>query len=201
MSTGVSIDVGELRRVVGDVYCSVAEEPGREFQFPTGRGWAADLGYDPELLAHVPEGALESFAGVANPFSLGHLATGETVVDIGCGAGTDVLMASQMVGSTGHVVGIDMTPAMVAKARANAVAMGAANVEIIESLVERLPLPDGSVDVVISNGVIDLIPDKDAVFSEILRVLRPEGRIQIADVTLQNPVSEGAKSDIDLWAQ
>ena len=201
MSTALSVDVGELRRVVGEMYCEVAQEPAQVFHFPTGRAWATDLGYDPELLSRVPEGAVESFAGVANPFSRGGLQLGERVVDLGCGAGTDVLMASQMVGPTGRVIGIDMTAAMVAKARANAAAMGAANVEIVEGLVERLPLSDESVDVVISNGVIDLVPDKDAVFAEILRVLRPGGRIQIADVTLQNPVSEGAKRDIDLWAQ
>jgi len=201
MTTQTTVDVHELRRVVGEMYCAVAETPTDEFHFPTGRAWAADLGYQPDLLALVPEGATESFAGVANPFLLGRLNAGETVVDLGCGAGTDVLMASQMVGPTGSVVGIDMTPAMVAKARANAAAMGAANVEIVETLVERLPLADESADVFISNGVIDLIPDKDAVFTEILRVLRPGGRIQIADVTLQNPVSEGAKRDIDLWAQ
>ena len=201
MRIDVVVDVGELRRVVGEMYCSVAQEPGQEFQFPTGRAWAADLGYEPDLLARVPEGATESFAGVANPFSLGRLQSGETVLDLGCGAGTDVLMAAQMVGPAGRVVGINMTPAMAAKARVNSAAMGAVNVEIHEGLVERLPLPDESVDVVISNGVIDLVPDKDAVFGEILRVLRPGGRIQIADVTLQHPVSDGAKRDIDLWAQ
>jgi len=201
MSTQVDIDVGELRRVVTEMYSCVSEEPERDFHFPTGRAWALDLGYDPELLARVPEGAAESFAGVGNPFSLGPLATGDAVVDLGCGAGTDLLMAAQMVGPRGRVVGIDMTPAMVAKARENARAMGVANVEIVEGQVEELPLPDRSVDVVISNGVIDLVPDKDAVFAEILRVLRPGGRIQVADVVLENTVSEGAKRDIDLWAQ
>jgi ubiquinone/menaquinone biosynthesis C-methylase UbiE len=138
---------------------------------------------------------------VANPFSLGPLAAGETVVDLGCGAGMDALMAAQMVGPSGRVVGIDMTTEMAAKARRNAAAMGATNVTVHQGYVEELPLPDGTVDVVISNGVIDLVPDKDAVFGEILRILKPGGRIQIADVTLQNPVGEGAKRDIDLWAQ
>lgn len=201
MSTEQGVDIGELRRVVTEMYSCVSNEPEREFQFPTGRAWALDLGYDPELLARVPEGAAQSFAGVGNPFSLGPLAPGETALDLGCGAGTDVLMAAQMVGPQGRVVGIDMTPAMVSKARENARAMGAANVEILEGHVEELALADGSVDVVVSNGVIDLVPDKDAVFAEIRRVLRPGGRIQIADVVLQNPVSEGAKRDIDLWAQ
>jgi arsenite methyltransferase len=198
VSTELQVGDGELRRVVGAMYCQVAEEPEREFHFPTGRAWAADLGYEPALLSRVPEGAV---AAVGNPFSLGRLEPGETVVDLGCGAGTDLLMAAQMVGPTGRVVGIDMTPAMVAKARANAAAMGAANVQVHEGLVERLALPDGGADVVISNGVIDLVSDKDAVFAEILRVLRPGGRIQVADVTLERPVSEGARRDIDLWAQ
>jgi SAM-dependent methyltransferase len=201
MGTETTVDVGELRRVVTEMYSCVSEEPEQDFHFPTGRAWALDLGYEPELLANVPDGAAESFAGVANPFSLGRLAPGERVVDLGCGAGTDVLMAAQMVGADGHVTGIDMTPAMAGKARANARRMGADNVEVIHGHVERLPLADASVDVVISNGVIDLIPDKDAVFGEIRRILRPGGRIQIADVTLQNPVSDGAKRDIDLWAQ
>jgi SAM-dependent methyltransferase len=201
MGTETTVDVGELRRVVTEMYNCVSEEPDQDFHFPIGRAWALDLGYEPELLANVPDGAAESFAGVANPFSLGRLAPGERVVDLGCGAGTDVLMAAQMVGADGHVTGIDMTPAMAGKARANARRMGADNVEVIHGHVERLPLADASVDVVISNGVIDLIPDKDAVFGEIRRILRPGGRIQIADVTLQNPVSDGAKRDIDLWAQ
>ncbi len=201
MSTSVDIDVRELRRVVTEMYSCVSTEPERDFHFPTGRGWALDLGYDPGLLERVPEGATESFAGVGNPFSLGALSRDETVLDLGCGAGTDVLMAAQMVGPGGRVVGIDMTAAMVAKARENARVMGADNVEILEGQVEQLPLPDGSIDVVISNGVIDLVPDKDAVFGEILRVLRPGGRIQIADVVLATPVSEGSRRDIDLWAQ
>lgn len=201
MSIDAPVSVTELRRVVSDLYGSVCDAPDRDYHFPTGRSWALDLDYDPGLLARVPEGATESFAGVANPFSLGALAPGETVVDLGCGAGTDALMAAQMVGPPGRVIGVDMTAEMAAKARRNAAAMGAGNVTIHQGYVEELPVPDGSVDVVISNGVIDLVPDKDAVFEEILRVLKPGGRIQIADVTLQNPVSEGAKRDIDLWAQ
>jgi ubiquinone/menaquinone biosynthesis C-methylase UbiE len=147
----------------------------------------------------VPDAAVESFAGVANPFSLGRLRPGERVLDLGSGAGTDSLVAAQMVGNEGRVAGIDMTPEMLAKARAVAEEMGARNVEFVEGEVERLPFPDSSFDVVISNGVIDLVPDKDAVFSEIHRVLVPGGRIQIADVTIQNPVSEEGRRNIDLW--
>jgi ubiquinone/menaquinone biosynthesis C-methylase UbiE len=130
---------------------------------------------------------------------MGRLAPGERVLDLGSGAGTDSLVAVQMVGDDGHVTGIDMTDAMLAKARAASAEMGVANVEFVEAEAERLPFPDESFDVVISNGVIDLIPDKDAVFAEIFRVLVPGGRIQIADVTIQNPVSEEGRRNIDLW--
>jgi len=147
----------------------------------------------------VPDTAVESFAGVANPFSLGRLEPGEHVLDLGSGAGTDSLVAAQMVGDEGRVVGVDMTPEMLAKARRAAGEMGAENVEFVESEAERLPFGDASFDVVISNGVIDLIPDKDAVFAELLRVLKPGGRIQVADVTIQQPVSEEGRRKIDLW--
>jgi SAM-dependent methyltransferase len=198
MAVEVEIDVQLLKSEIKKTYASVSAEPDRDFIFPTGRAWAQDLRYPAELAA-VPDAAVESFAGVANPWVLGRLAPGERVLDLGSGAGTDSLIAAQMVGEKGHVTGIDMTPQMLAKARAAAAEMGASNVEFVESEAESLPFPDESFDVVISNGVIDLIPDKDAVFAELIRVLAPGGRIQIADVTIQNPVSAEGRRNIDLW--
>ena len=191
------IDVDLLRSEIRKTYAAVSQEADRDFIFPTGRAWAEDLGY-PDELANVPDSAVESFAGVANPWKLGRLEPGERVLDIGSGAGTDSLVAAQMVGPTGSVAGIDMTPEMLEKSRAAAAQMDL-DVTFLEADAERLPFEDASFDVVISNGVIDLIPDKDAVFSEIFRVLVPGGRLQIADITIQKPVSEEGKRNIDLW--
>ena len=198
MAVEVEIDVELLKSEIKKTYASVSEEPEKDFIFPTGRAWAEDLGY-PDELANVPESAVESFAGVANPWTLGRLAEGERALDLGSGVGTDSLIAAQMVGDQGSVTGIDMTTEMLEKARAAATELGATNVKFVESEAEQLPFPDGSFDVVISNGVIDLIPDKDAVFAELYRVLTPGGRIQIADVTIQNPVSADGRRNIDLW--
>lgn len=198
MAVDVEIDVDLLKNEIKKTYASVSQEPERDFIFPTGRAWAEDLRYPPEL-ANVPDTAVESFAGVANPWELGRLTPGERVLDLGSGAGTDSLVAAQMVGEQGSVTGIDMTPEMLTKARTAAAEMNAANVEFVESEAERLPFPDESFDVVISNGVIDLIPDKDAVFAELFRVLVPGGRMQLADVTIQNPVSAEGRRNIDLW--
>ena len=198
MAVDVEIDVEVLKSEIRKTYASVSEQPEQDFIFPTGRGWAEDLDYPPEL-ANVPDRAVESFAGVANPFSLGRLEPRERVLDLGSGAGTDSLVAAQMVGERGSVTGVDMTPEMLARARSAAAEMGASNVEFLEAEAERLPFADESFDVVISNGVIDLIPDKDAVFAELFRVLVPGGRMQIADVTIQNPVSAEGRRNIDLW--
>ena len=198
MAVETGLDVQLLKTEIRRTYASVSESPETEFIFPTGRAWAEDLGYPPEL-ANVPDSSVESFAGVANPFSLGRLEPGEQVLDLGSGAGTDSLVAAQMVGADGAVTGIDMTWEMVAKARASADGMGLENVSFAEAEAERLPFASASFDVVISNGVIDLIPDKDLVFAELYRVLVPGGRIQIADVTIQRPVSDEGKRNIDLW--
>ena len=198
MAIDTDIDVALLKSEIKKTYATVSQQPAKDFVFPTGRPWAVDLGY-PEELANVPDSAVESFAGVANPFSLGRLQPGERVLDLGSGAGTDSLVAAQMVGENGSVKGIDMTPEMLAKARTAASELGVANVEFVEGEAESLPFANESFDVVISNGVIDLIPDKDAVFSELFRVLVPGGRIQLADVTIQKPVSEEGRRNIDLW--
>jgi arsenite methyltransferase len=195
----VPVDVDVLRDEIQRTYTDVSTDPEHEFVFPTGRAWAQELGYPEPELSRVPDGSADSFAGVANPFALGPLRPGETVLDLGCGAGTDLLVAAQMVGPAGRAIGVDMTPAMLDRARASAAAIGLEHVELHEALIERLPLADASVDVVISNGVIDLVPDKEAVFGEIDRVLRAGGRLQIADVVIHTEVSEDARARIDLW--
>ena len=199
MTIGVPVDVDVLRDEIQKTYTEVSTEHGKDFIFPTGRAWAEELGYPQPELSRVPDGTVESFAGVANHFSLGRLEPGETVLDLGCGAGTDLLIAAQMVGPEGRVIGVDMTSGMLDRARESAQVLGLRNVELHESLIETLPLPEGSVDAVISNGVIDLVPDKEAVFAEIDRVLRPGGRLQIADVIIHTEVSEDARKRIDLW--
>ena len=201
MSTSeLPVDVDVLRDEIQRTYTDVSTEPGQEFIFPTGRAWAEDLGYPQPELSNVPEATVQSFAGVANPHVLGRIDEGATVLDLGCGAGTDLLIAAQMVGPEGHVIGVDMTPGMLRLAMAGAREMGVADrVELHESLIESLPLPDAEVDIVISNGVIDLVPDKDAAFAEIDRVLKPGGRLQFADVVIHTEVSEDARKRIDLW--
>jgi arsenite methyltransferase len=194
------VDVDVLRDEIQKTYTEVSTQPGEDFIFPTGRGWAEDLGYPQPELSKVPDASVDSFAGVANPHVLGRIEEGATVLDLGCGAGTDLLVAAQMVGPSGHVIGVDMTPAMLSLAMASAREMGIADrIELHEALIESLPLPDEEVDIVISNGVIDLVPDKDAVFAEIDRVLKPGGRLQIADVVIHTEVSEDARKRIDLW--
>ena len=197
--TGITVDVDLLRSEIEKTYTDVSTQPHHDFIFPTGREWAQDLGYPQPELALVPDASVASFAGVANPFVLGRIEPGATVLDLGCGAGTDLLIAAQMAGPGGRAIGVDMTASMLARARASAREMELDNVELHASLIESVPLTDGSVDVVISNGVIDLVPDKAAVFSEIDRVLKPGGRLQLADVVIHTAVSEDARDRIDLW--
>ena len=197
--TDPPVDVDVLREEIRKTYTDVSTDTEQEFIFPTGRAWAQDLGYPEPELSEVPDATVESFAGVANHWLLGRIEPGAVVLDLGCGAGTDLLIAAQMTGPEGRVIGVDMTSSMLERAQASAAEMGVANLELHESLIESLPLEDASVDVVISNGVIDLVPDKDAVLDEIDRVLRPGGRLQLADVVIHHEVSEDARKRIDLW--
>jgi arsenite methyltransferase len=199
MRARAKIDVAVLRDEIRKTYTEVSTEQEKEFIFPTGRAWAQELRYPEPELGRVPDATVESFAGVANHWQLGRAGPGAVVLDLGCGAGTDLLTAAQMVGASGRAIGVDMTPSMLDQAADSAREMGLANVELYESLIEALPLEDASVDLVISNGVIDLVPDKDAVFDEIERVLRPGGRLQLADVIVHTEVSEDARERIDLW--
>src|SRR4051794_4781751 len=178
-TTAAPVDVDVLRAEIRKTYTDVSTRQEQDFIFPTGRAWARELGYPEPELSRVPEATVASFAGVANHWTLGRIEPGTVVLDLGCGAGTDLLIAAQMTGPAGRAVGVDMTPSMLERARASARDMGLSNVELHESLVETLPMPDASVDVVISNGVIDLVPDKNVVFDEIDRVLRPGGTLQI----------------------
>ena len=198
-ATDIPVDVEVLRDEIRKTYTEVSTDQDQDFIFPTGRPWAQELGYPEPELSRVPDATVESFAGVANHWLLGRVEPGAVVLDLGCGAGTDMLIAAQMTGPTGRVIGVDMTSAMLERARESADAMGLANVDLHEALIESLPVRDASVDAVISNGVIDLVADKDAVLDEIDRVLRPGGRLQIADVVIHREVSEDARKRIDLW--
>ena len=192
-----NVDREVLREAIQEEYDAVACEPDRGFHFHTGRPLAEILGYRTEWFEGIPEGPIESFAGTGNPFSLGALAPGERVVDIGCGAGIDSLIAAGMVGPEGAVIGIDMTQSMLDKAQASAKDLG--HVEFLLGFGEELPVPDGWADVVISNGVVNLMPDKQEAFAEMIRVLKPGGRLQIGDILVDRPVPEDAKEDIELW--
>lgn len=193
------LDINALRREIQTEYALVATEPERGFHFHTGRPLARLLGYEEAWLDGIPEGAIESLAGTGNPFAVGPILPGERVVDVGCGAGIDSLIAARMVGRNGAVVGVDMTPAMLAKARAAAAAMRATNVDFREGFAESLPVTDEWADVIISNGVMNLFPDKTAGLQEMARVLKPGGRLQIGDILVLKAVPQSAKRDIDLW--
>ena len=193
------LDQESLRAAIQEEYKLVALEPQRGFHFHTGRLLAHLLGYPDEWLIDLPESSIESFAGTGNPFSLGALKPGEKVVDIGSGAGFDSLIAARIVSPSGQVVGIDMTPAMIEKARSAAEEAGVSNVEFRHGFAETLPVDDGWADVVISNGVLNLIPDKSTALKEMARILKPGGRLQIGDILVQKAVPESAKRTIDLW--
>lgn len=198
----IDFDIERMRRDVVDTYTRVAQEPDAEYHFHRGFDYAVGrLGYDPQELSKVPSSSVDSFAGVGNPLAMGPIHEGETVVDIGSGSGTDLLLAARRVGPTGRVIGVDMTAAMRERAQAGAQTAGLAEiVELRDGMSEALPIDDASVDVVISNGVLNLAADKIKAFSEIARVLRPGGRLMLADVTLARELSEAARADVDLWA-
>jgi len=195
----VAVDAKALREEVKSKYREVAVDPHGKHHFHTGRYLAKHLGYDADFVGSLPDVAVESFAGVGNPFSLRPLTKGEHVVDVGSGAGFDSFVAAHQVGATGKVVGVDMTEEMLAKSRATLGKLGLGHVEFREGLAEQMPIEDGWADVVISNGVINLCADKRATFAEIYRILRPGGRLQFADIANGKPVPESAVRNIDLW--
>jgi arsenite methyltransferase len=188
-----------LRDEVTREYQEVAEDPSRGYHFNTGRAALAMNEYRREWLEGIPESSIASVSSMGNPFLMGLPADGEYVVDIGSGAGVDSMIAARAVGPAGHVIGVDMTPAMLEKAEAARTELGLDHLEFRHGYMESLPVSDGWADLVISNGVVNLSPDKDRVFKEIFRVLRPGGRIQMADITVGREIPEGAKRDIDLW--
>lgn len=199
VAQAVDVDTDTLRKAIQDEYKEVANNPGKGFHFHTGRHLTRIVGYNDEWLKDISESAIESFAGTGNPFAMGELAPGEKVVDVGSGGGIDSLVAARMVGSKGKVIGIDMTPEMLERARAAAAESGLDNVEFREAYMEEIPVTDGWADVVISNGVLNLTPDKQKTLAEMFRVLRPGGRLQIADILVTREVPDEAKRKIDLW--
>jgi len=195
----IPVDEDLLRLEIQKHYAEVATSPEHEFHFHTGREAARQVGYDEAIIADIPDAVIASFAGVANPFHFGLPKRGETVLDVGSGAGVDAIIAATAVGPEGRVIGVDMTPEMLDAARRNAERMGLDNIEFRKGLVERLPVDAESIDLVISNGVLNLMVDKHGAYKQIARALKPGGRFQIADICVDKPVSDRAKQDIDLW--
>lgn len=196
----VDLDTIQLRAEIQSIYARVATDPSGDFHFHRGPRYAADmLGYDAGALATLPPATTASFAGVANPHRIGPIASGATVLDIGCGAGMDLLLAARAVGPRGRAIGVDMTDSMAAQARAGAAAAGLTNVEVRIGDALALPVESNSIDVVISNGVLNLTPDKEAAFAEVFRVLRPGGQFLYADIVVAGELSESIRRNIDLW--
>jgi SAM-dependent methyltransferase len=196
----IDLDTRMLRSEVSNIYGRVAVEPSGEFHFHRGPAYAADfLGYNASELASLPAECSASFAGVANPLAIGPIHEGETVLDIGCGAGMDLLLAARRVGTHGRAIGVDMTDSMIERARGSAATAGMKQVEIRKCDATLLPVADQSVDVIISNGVLNLVPEKERAFAEIVRILKPGGRLHLGDIALDVELSEDARRNIDLW--
>ena len=201
LSCPIDLDTLKLQSEIRSIYARVAADPSGEFHFHRGPGYAAErLHYDAAELSKLPSSTTESFAGIGNPHAIGPLPESATVVDVGCGAGTDLLLAAFHVGPRGRAIGVDMTEAMRDRARQGAAACGLAHVDVREGEATALPIEDQTVDVVISNGVLNLVPEKRQAIAEIRRILKPQGRVQIADIVLGIELSESARQDIDLWA-
>jgi arsenite methyltransferase len=199
MAQSIKLDLDQLRQAIQQEYHEVASQPDKGFHFIVGRPLAEKLGYDMSEVDQLPASAVESFAGVGNPFALGNLQQGEVVADLGSGAGFDSILAMRQVGRTGRVIGVDMTPSMLEKARDNAEKSGHNQIEFREGYLEDLPIADDSVDAVISNGVFNLTPEKERAFAEAFRILKPGGRMQVADILVQKEVPEAARNEVDLW--
>jgi arsenite methyltransferase len=196
----VDLNTAVLRSEISSIYGRVASEPDGEFHFHRGPAYAAGfLGYSADELAALPCDCTASFAGVGNPLAIGQIRAGETVLDIGCGAGMDLLLAARRIGATGHAIGVDMTDAMIGRARKSAAEAGMSQVEIRKGDATSLPVASDSVDVVISNGVLNLVPEKERGFAEIIRILKPGGRLHLADIALEVELPEDARRNIDLW--
>lgn len=198
-TTSVVVDQDLLRDNIRAKYREVATQPSAGYHFFTGRKALEHIGYPEKLLDGISEHVLEAFAGVADPFYWGAPPEGATVVDVGSGGGLDSVIAARSVGASGHVIGVDMTPDMLDRAGDAAEMMGLQNLEFRQGLAEALPIEDESVDLVISNGVVNLVPDKLGAYREIMRVLKPGGRFQVADIVVEKPIPKGAQRDIDLW--
>jgi len=196
----VDLDTIKLRQEIRSIYARVATDPSGAFHFHRGPAYASELlGYDADALAALPSGSTESFAGVANPHRIAPIRPSSSVVDVGCGAGMDLLLAAKAVGPTGHAIGVDMTDAMAERTRAGARAIGLDHVEVRVGDALALPIESGTIDVVISNGVLNLTPDKNVAFGEVFRVLAPGGEFLYGDIVLGAELDESIRRDIDLW--
>lgn len=190
-----------IEEAIRGKYLKVAASPEGLFRYPTGRAGLGAMNYDPQIVQALPEPVVAAYCGVGNPFTLGTIYPGEAILDIGCGAGVDTVIAALMVGESGPVTGIDLVPEMLERAKENTRLVGALNVEFMEGSAEELPFPDNSFDVVISNGVFNLVVDKVKALGEVYRVLKPGGRFMLADQVLAGELPKETKARIENWAR